>query len=238
MSYEDTRNRLESGGKADAYNPASGAAGKHQFLASTWNGLVQRYKPAWAEGKTPAEILKARYDPNISDQMVKLFDAENQKALRVAGIPVNDTTMYLSHHFGQSGARTIFNAPDNTPMKDLVTPLAYAKNAHLHGKTKGQMLADFAKRSAGAVGSTASAAYAGPAPVFAGNGQGGAAAPPSATPQASPYSPFALPQPPTMDPVAAMAYSPQAPKDVESVLGIGGSAFDDSLAQLNKTYSF
>lgn len=235
MTYDATRNRLESGGKADAYNAGSGAAGKHQFLASTWNGLVQRYKPAWAEGKTPNEILKARFDPAISDQMVKLFDAENAQALRRAGMPVNDTTMYLSHHFGQGGARTIINAPDNTPMKSLVSPLAYQKNPHLHGKTKGQMMADFAKRSGGAVGNAASAAYAGPAPVFAGNGQGGSSSP-SAIPQASPYSPLAQTQPPTMDPVAAMAYAP-AP-DAASVLGTETSAFDDAVAQLNKTYSF
>lgn len=151
--YATMRRRLESaGGNPRAYNKASGAAGPDQFLAKTWLGLVKDTGPAWARGLTEAQILEKRFDPEISGQMAEEFDRRNAAGLERRGLPVNNTTLYLAHHFGEAGGAAIIRAPADTPMQRLVTPAAYKANPHLHGKTKAQMLADFQRRSKGAMG--------------------------------------------------------------------------------------
>lgn len=145
-AYDAFRNRLESGGDDNAYNPRSGALGKHQFLASTWLGLVRRHQPAWAQGLTTAQILDKRRDGARSDQMIALYDQESAKQLAGAGYAATPGNLYLAHHFGAAGARKILGATDNTPMRALVTRAAYRANPHLHGKTKTQVMADFVRR--------------------------------------------------------------------------------------------
>lgn len=153
--YSAKRRQLESGGDPNAVNAASGAAGPDQFLASTWAGLVDRYKPKWARGMTPAEVLHARFDPEKSAEMVGHFDRENAGVLRRGGAPVNDHTMYLAHHFGAEGALKILRAPDGTPMRSLVSKAAYEANPHLHNKTKAQVIESFARRGMGSAPTTA-----------------------------------------------------------------------------------
>jgi hypothetical protein len=182
-AYDAFRNRLESGGDDNAYNPRSGALGKHQFLASTWLGLVRRHQPAWAQGLSTAQILDARRDGARSDQMVALYDQESAQQLARAGYAATPGNLYLAHHFGAAGARKILGASDDTPMQSLVTRAAYRANPHLHGKTKAQVMADFVRR-------------------------GGAAASPDATPaRTRAYTPFA-PATQTYPPVMAPAWRP------------------------------
>jgi hypothetical protein len=182
-AYDAFRNRLESGGDDNAYNPRSGALGKHQFLASTWLGLVRRHQPAWAQGLSTAQILDARRDGARSDQMIALYDQESAQQLARAGYAATPGNLYLSHHFGAAGARKILGATDDTPMQSLVTRAAYRANPHLHGKTKAQVMADFVRR-------------------------GGAAASPDATPaRTTAYTPFA-PVVQATQPVTAPAWRP------------------------------
>lgn len=145
-AYDAFRNRLESGGDDNAHNPRSGALGKHQFLASTWLGLVKRHQPAWAQGLTTAQILDKRRDGAISDRMVTLYDQDSAQQLASAGYAASPGNLYLAHHFGATGARKILAATDDTPMRSLVSARAYRDNPHLHGKTKAQVLAAFARR--------------------------------------------------------------------------------------------
>ena len=169
-AYDAFRNRLESGGDEDAYNPRSGALGKHQFLASTWLGLVRRHRPAWADGLSDAQILDKRRDGAISDAMVALFDRGNTEQLAAAGYAATPGNLYLAHHFGAAGAKKILGAADDTPMQSLVSRAAWRANPHLRGKTKAQLLADFARRggapaafAASAQSATAQAPATGPA---------------------------------------------------------------------------
>lgn len=182
-AYDAFRNRLESGGDDNAYNPRSGALGKHQFLASTWLGLVRRHQPAWAHGLSTAQILDARRDGARSDQMVVLYDQESAQQLARGGYAATPGNLYLAHHFGAAGARKILGASDDTPMQSLVTRAAYRANPHLHGKTKAQVMADFVRR-------------------------GGAAASPDETPaRTTAYTPFA-PAAQTPRSVTAPAWRP------------------------------
>ena len=180
--YDAFRTRLESGGDDNAYNARTGALGKHQFLASTWLGLVRQYKPTWADGLTQAQILDKRRDGAVSDQMVALYDRDSTRQLTSAGYAATPGNLYLAHHFGATGAAKILGAPDATPMRSLVSARAYRDNPHLQGKTKAQVLAEFARRGGGT-----SAAFAPQAAPHA-------AASPSAQPAApaTAYAPFAF----------------------------------------------
>ena len=180
--YDAFRTRLESGGDDNAYNARTGALGKHQFLASTWLGLVRQYKPTWADGLTQAQILDKRRDGAVSDQMVALYDRDSTRQLTSAGYAATPGNLYLAHHFGATGAAKILGAPDATPMRSLVSARAYRDNPHLQGKTKAQVLAEFARRGGGT-----SAAFAPQAAPHA-------AASPSAHPAApaTAYAPFAF----------------------------------------------
>ena len=205
-AYDAFRTRLESGGDNNAYNARTGALGKHQFLASTWLGLVRHYKPAWADGLTQAQILDKRRDGAVSDQMVALYDRDSTRQLASAGYAATPGNLYLAHHFGATGAAKILGAPDATPMQSLVSARAYRDNPHLHGKTKAQVLAAFARRSGGT--SPASAPQAAPHAAMP-------PSPPQPPAQATVYAPFAF-APSQAAPAASAAPAwtfvpPQAP---------------------------
>lgn len=146
-NYAEMRRKLESGGNPRAFNKASGAAGPDQFLASTWMSLVRQHQPAWAKGLSEKQLLDARFDPEKSAEMAAHFDRANAAELEKRGLPVDNMNLYLAHHFGAAGAAAIIRAPANTPMQKLVDAKAYRANPHLHGKTKAEVLSDFARRA-------------------------------------------------------------------------------------------
>lgn len=144
--YASQRRRLESGGKSNAKNPNSSAYGPDQFLKGTWMELIDKYKPSWSRGKSEDELLELRADPDKSAEMVALFDQDNADYLAQRDIPATNMNLYLAHHFGKGGAAEIVESPDDTPMRSIVSPATYKANPHLHGKTKGEVLADFERR--------------------------------------------------------------------------------------------
>jgi len=214
-AYDAFRTRLESGGDNNAYNARTGALGKHQFLASTWLGLVRQYKPAWADGLTQAQILDKRRDGAVSDQMVALYDRDSTRQLASAGYAATPGNLYLAHHFGATGAAKILGAPDATPMRSLVSARAYRDNPHLHGKTKAQVLAAFARRGGA---SAASASPSAPTAVSA----------PERTAAYAPFRPaadasmsVALPTPvwrPAIPPAPSLRMPPSPPPSAAYVL--------------------
>lgn len=220
-AYDAFRNRLESGGDDNAYNPRSGALGKHQFLASTWLGLVRRHQPAWAQGLSTAQILDARRDGARSDQMVALYDQESAQQLARAGYAATPGNLYLAHHFGAAGARKILGATDDTPMQSLVTRAAYRANPHLHGKTKAQVMADFVRRG----GAAAASSDATPARTTAYTPFAPAAqTPPPVTAPA--WRPASLPVPSPSPPQAAYTLSGPAPMPAAPTPAPDAMAFD------------
>lgn len=145
--YAAFRRALESGGRADARNPASSAVGADQFTAGTWRRVVAQAKPAWAEGLTDAELLAARLDPEKSGEMAAALDRENAAALRAAGQPVNPLTLYAAHHFGAEKAIAFARAADDTPMAKVLTPGQIKANPYLAKLTKGETVANWTRRA-------------------------------------------------------------------------------------------
>lgn len=109
----------ESGGNANAANPESTARGLGQFIESTWLRLFPKVYPGLAAGRTRAEQLAFRFDPEISRKMTEELAVENVKAMRAAGTIIVDGAVYLAHFLGAEGARKVLQAAPGTAVSEL-----------------------------------------------------------------------------------------------------------------------
>lgn len=192
-----------TGGPAQQ-NPNSTARGNGQFTAPTWLGLMRQEKPALIAGKSDAEILAMRDDPNLSAEMIAANGRRNAQSLQAAGLPATPGNVLLAHAVGPGGAQAVLRASPDTPLSALLTPDAIKFNA---GNVNGLRM-PFAQMTAGDLQSDMNARVArtqAPAP---------GAAPPAAGMQAS------------ADPAAprtVLASGPaQAPQAAPQQAGSGG----------------
>jgi hypothetical protein len=120
MTYHQKVARFEGMNNPAQKNlSGSSAMGLGQFTEGTWLSMIQKYRPDLAAGKSRAQILALRTDPNISAQMIEQYGNENGQILSHSAIPVNDATKYGAAWFGADGFKTVYNAPDNMPMAVL-----------------------------------------------------------------------------------------------------------------------
>jgi hypothetical protein len=134
LPYAQKVSLAESSGNAHAKNPTSSATGTGQFIDSTWLPLIKKNRPDLARGKSDADLLAMRNDPDLSAQMTDAYAAENAPKLTAAGVPVSDATKYGAHWFGPDTYAKIHNAPPTTPIEKIIGAEA-AKNNGLAGKT-------------------------------------------------------------------------------------------------------
>lgn len=102
--------RAESGGNSRAVNPRSTATGAGQFIESTWLDLAKKHLPD-LNGRSDAEILQLRYDPDLSRAMTGHLVRRNATVLRKRGLAVTPGNLYLAHFAGGAGAAAILLAP-------------------------------------------------------------------------------------------------------------------------------
>lgn len=109
----------EKGPTPDAQNPRSTATGNGQFLDGTWPSVLRATRPDLAAGKTDAQIMALRNDPDVAQSATEIYARQNGGALAQSGLPVNGTTVALAHQFGPGGAATILRANPNAPLSML-----------------------------------------------------------------------------------------------------------------------
>lgn len=148
--YATYRRVLESGGNPDAKNPNSSATGIDQFTSGTWLETVRKARPAWAQGLSKDELLALRKDPAKSGQMAAALDEENAAALAAANLPPSNENLYAAHHFGSGGGVKFARARGDTPADQIFSDEVLNANPYLKGKTKAQVVANWAARAAGA----------------------------------------------------------------------------------------
>lgn len=114
------RNRVaESGGDDTAAAATSSAYGRYQFVKDTW---VEFYKRTFGQtGESRAAILAKRADGAVQDRVMQTFTQANAGALREAGVPVSDGTVYLAHFLGLRDAVKVLRATGETPIGSLVS---------------------------------------------------------------------------------------------------------------------
>jgi len=137
----DTRDKIisaESSGnlkKANEPNKTSSALGLGQFINGTWLDMIKRYRRDLAEGKSDAEILELRKNPDLSKEMTAKYAAENEARLRQAGVPVTPASTYLMHFAGPGGGVKLLKADPDTPVESILDANAIQANPFLRGKT-------------------------------------------------------------------------------------------------------
>lgn len=122
--------QAESGGRANARNPNSSAAGTGQFIDGTWLDLVKKNRPDLAADQSDADILAMRADPKLSREMVGKYLEENRASLKAQGIEATPGALYLSHFLGPKAAAAVLSADDGAPVyKALAAALGPARAA-------------------------------------------------------------------------------------------------------------
>lgn len=182
MALVDSIIGAESGGDPNARNPNSSASGAGQFIDLTWLDTIRAARPDLAAGKSDADLLALKSDPQLSRQMTDAYAAQNQGILSRAGLPVTPGTTYLAHFAGPGGAVGLLNADPSTPAGAILGPGVIKANPFLANMTAGDV-ANWASRKMGGQ----------PAPLAMG-GPPQAAQAPAPAPQQTPAQPAAAPQ--------------------------------------------
>lgn len=112
-AYLENLKMAESSGRATAKAKTSSAAGHHQFIEKTWEGLTKKYNKNYT--------LEDRFDPNKSKEVAKLFTEENKAVLTKAlGSEPTHTQLYAAHFLGPTGATKFLTASPKKLARDVV----------------------------------------------------------------------------------------------------------------------
>jgi soluble lytic murein transglycosylase-like protein len=79
MGLIDSIIGAESGGNPNATNPTSSASGLGQFIDSTWLNTIKTARPDLAEGKSDAELLALKTNPELSRQMTEAYATRTKR---------------------------------------------------------------------------------------------------------------------------------------------------------------
>jgi hypothetical protein len=139
--FLDKMTAAESGGDATAANPRSSAFGAHQFIADTWLGVVQQYRPDLLRGRSTEEVLALRGDAKLSREMAGYHAQENASALRAANIPVTDGTQYLAWFAGTGGATALWRADPQASAESVLGAGVVKANPFLAKMSAGDVIA-------------------------------------------------------------------------------------------------
>lgn len=131
--------QAESAGNPNAVNPRSSATGAGQFINSTWLQMIKQSRPDLAAGKSDAELLALRNDPQLSSEMTGAYANQNNKTLQVAGLDPTPGNTYLAHFAGPQGATAILRADPNTPVASILGPQAIQANPQIANMTAAQI---------------------------------------------------------------------------------------------------
>jgi hypothetical protein len=119
-AYVASLQRIETGGEASPWTAGtrnSSATGAFQAIKGTWD----QFKPPGA----PARAADA--SPQQQADFLSNFTASNATALQTAGLPVNDTSLYIAHNLGGAGAPKLLQADPKADARTVVGEAA-AKN--------------------------------------------------------------------------------------------------------------
>lgn len=197
MNLADSIIGVESGGNPNATNPNSSASGLGQFINSTWVSTIRQARPDLAQGKSDAELIAMKTDPQLSREMTQAYANQNQAILSKAGVPVTPGTTYLAHFAGPGGAVKVLQADPNAPVETILGDAAVKANPFLRGMTAGGLQA-WADKKMGGSAHQPQPAQASPAAPANGPLVLPSAQPPvfaRQMPQAAPMPPQAMPAP-------------------------------------------
>jgi hypothetical protein len=128
-------------GNPGTKNSQSSATGNGQFIDGTWPSVIRATRPDLAAGKSDAQLMSLRADPDIATQATTLYARQNAATMAQAGVPVTPGNIYLAHTMGVNGAIAAIRANPNTPMSLLQSADVIARNPQMQGQTSGGLRA-------------------------------------------------------------------------------------------------
>lgn len=134
----------ESSGRARAKNPLSSATGAFQFIESTWLSVLRRHFPKIVEGKSRAEILALRYDPDTSRKAAEAYTRDNAAVLAADGHAPTFPNLRLAFLLGAGGASRVLAMEPNAPIAPVLGRAVMTANPFMRGMTA----KDLVKRAA------------------------------------------------------------------------------------------
>lgn len=133
----------ESAGNDTVVNQAgSSAAGRYQFIESTFVGLYRR-----VFNVSPAEAQRAwnrnRFDVAVQERLMDRLLADNAKVLENAGVTADTGNLYLAHFAGAGRAARLIEADPAAPVSRFFSQKEIAQNPSYlgGGKTVGEAIA-------------------------------------------------------------------------------------------------
>lgn len=142
----------ESSGDDGARATTSSAYGRYQFIKSTW--LTYYKRRFGAGGLSDAAILAKRGDGRLQEALMGDLTADNEAALRAAGITPSEGNLYLAHFAGSGGARKLHQADPSASARSVMGDAAVNANRFLENMNAGQVIA-WAHRKMGGEGAPA-----------------------------------------------------------------------------------
>jgi hypothetical protein len=149
MGLVDSIIGVESGGNPSATNPRSSASGLGQFIDGTWLATIRQARPDLAQGKSDAELLALKTDPQLSREMTEAYANQNQAILQKNGLPVTPGTTYLAHFAGPQGAVKVLQAEPSAMAGDVLGPAVVKANPFLAKMTAKDLQAWADKKMSG-----------------------------------------------------------------------------------------
>lgn len=135
----------ESGGRLDARNPRSTAAGPFQFIASTWLQIANTYFGEETKDLAPHEILELRLDPKFARRGAKIYTENNAAFLSANGEAATFANLRLAFFAGPGGAVRVLAAKPETPVSTLLGLTVIGANPFLRSMTARDLIARAAR---------------------------------------------------------------------------------------------
>jgi hypothetical protein len=139
-TFLDRLMAAESGGRSAAKNPRSSALGPFQFIKSTFLDITSRHFAAEIAGLSEAEILSLRSDRGLSRRAATIFCQENAKYLRGRGHEPTFAHLRLAFLLGAADAARVLQAPQHTPVTDLLAPSVVKANPFMRAMNAADLL--------------------------------------------------------------------------------------------------
>lgn len=129
--------KIESGNRPYVKASTSSASGLYQFIKSTWQGEGGKWGPNMS-------LAFGGFKPSEAEQLqrARTFTERNVLALRKAGIPINNASLYAAHFLGAGTAIKALEGAVTDRVDAHVGQAAIEANTSIlgNGKTVGDFL--------------------------------------------------------------------------------------------------